>query len=95
MQGGVKVFYHVLICKELKGVIIFFRFLFFFPLLDVILYAFDTAWELHKPFFQKSGLLSEMVNEASQRPVVAESIPEEIVEEKQCKLEMKVFSVWL
>ena len=36
-----------------------------------------------------------MVNEASQRPVVAESIPEEIVEEKQCKLEMKVFSVWL
>lgn len=57
---------------------------------DVILYAFDTAWELHKPFFQKSGLLSEMVNEASQRPVVAESIPEEIVEEKQSSVRSAV-----
>jgi len=30
----------------------------------VILYALDTTWELHKPFIQKSALLSAMVRRA-------------------------------
>lgn len=33
---------------------------------DVILHALDTTWELHKPFLQKSSLLSAMVRRADQ-----------------------------
>jgi hypothetical protein len=36
---------------------------------DVILYALGTAWELHKPYFQKSGLLRRMVKEATEQSV--------------------------
>ncbi|XP_028391078.1 BTB/POZ domain-containing protein 16-like [Dendronephthya gigantea] len=39
---------------------------------DVILYALGTAWELHKPYFQKSGLLKRMVKEANEQSLVAE-----------------------
>ncbi|KAK3696883.1 hypothetical protein QZH41_013731, partial [Actinostola sp. cb2023] len=33
---------------------------------DVILYALDTTWELHKPYLQKSALLSAMIRRADQ-----------------------------
>lgn len=38
----------------------------------MILYALGTAWELHKPYFQKSGLLSKMVMDANERSLSTE-----------------------
>ena len=32
----------------------------------MIIYALDTSWELHKPFVQKSALLSSLVRRAEQ-----------------------------
>lgn len=43
----------------------------FYFVLDVILYALGTAWELHKPYFQKSGLLKRMVKEATEQSLIA------------------------
>lgn len=33
-------------------------------LVDVIVYALDTTWELHKPYLQKSSLLSALLKKA-------------------------------
>ena len=41
-------------------------------MLDVILYALGTAWQLHKPFVQKSGLLRRMIKESAEQSVLAE-----------------------
>lgn len=38
----------------------------------MILYALGAAWELHKPYFQKSGLLKRLVKEANEQSLVAE-----------------------
>ena len=35
-----------------------------FYLVDVIVYALDTTWELHKPYLQKSSLLSALLKKA-------------------------------
>ena len=60
---------------------------FYFFRVDVILYALGTVWELHKPYIQKSGLLSKMVEETSKKSAVTESASEEndSVEGKQRK----------
>ena len=39
-----------------------FSFLFFFK--DVVVHALDTTWELHKPYLQKSSLLSSLLRKA-------------------------------
>lgn len=35
-----------------------------FILIDVIVHALDTTWELHKPYLQKSTLLSSLLKRA-------------------------------
>ena len=55
----------------------------------MILYALGTAWELHKPYFQKSGLLRRMVKEATEQSLVTEmmSDSENETSEKQGELQ--------
>ena len=35
-----------------------------FLLIDVLVHALDTTWELHKPYLQKSTLLSSLLKRA-------------------------------
>ena len=51
-------FLQINICFELIRVF----FSFFFK--DVVVHALDTTWELHKPYLQKSSLLSSLLRKA-------------------------------
>ena len=33
-------------------------------IIDVVVHALDTTWELHKPYLQKSSLLSSLLKKA-------------------------------
>lgn len=33
-------------------------------MIDVVVHALDTTWELHKPYLQKSSLLSSLLKKA-------------------------------